>query len=415
MKVKDIMQHNVEYVSVTTPAREVSRIIFGRNINGVPVCEGKKVVGFITERDILSKFYPTLEEFMSDPVSSRNFEGMEKNVSDVLKMPAKAIMSTNPQTVTPDMPILKAQSIMQVKKVGRLPVVDEEGHLLGIVSKGDIFRTIVGSKMPLGKEEQFYDWFSKHFDIFVDWKRRLSVEIPELVGVLERARAKTVLDVASSTGEHSIALAKKGFRVFGIDASELITQDAKKKLSGQSEIVRNRVNFMAGRYDTVVEQLPDNLDVALFLGNALSHVMQTDKDILMDVNKILNPKKSTLILQTVNYERVTEDSLPSEEFEIRASSSGYETKHAFLGFYTRTRGGRIIYTQSIFDFDGEKWNFSGTNNTQVMEIDRVKLRRTLRRLGFKKIFYYGGQIYGPLFKEEFNPKTSIYLNIVAKK
>jgi len=415
MKVKDIMQQNVDYVKVTTPVRDVSRIIFGRNINGVPVCEGKKVVGFITERDILSKFYPTMEEYMSDPVGSGNFEGMEKNISEVLTMPASKIMSINPQTIKGNTPVLKAQSIMVVKKVGRLPVVDEEGNLLGIVSKGDIFRTIVGTKLPFGQEEKFYDWFSKHFDIFIDWKKRLAIEIPEIVSVLEKAKAKTVLDVASSTGEHSIALAKEGFKVHGVDASELIVKDAQAKLQKESKAVQGRVNFMAGRYEDVVEKMPNGFDAALFLGNALSHVMQTDRDILADINSALNPDKSTMILQTVNYERITEDSLPTEEFVVRASSAGYETRHAFLGFYSRARGGRIIYTQAVFDFDGDKWNFSGTNNTQVIEINRIKLRRTLRRMGFTKIFYYGGKLYGPLFKEEFNPKTSRYLNIVAKK
>lgn len=414
MKVSDIMQTNVERVSINTPVREVSRIIFGRSINGVPVCDGKKIVGFITERDILLKFYPTMEEYMSNPLGS-DFEGMEKNVADVLKLPARDIMNKNPKTVSSDTPILKAQSIMQIAKVGRLPVVDSEGNLLGIVSKGDIFRVIIGSKLPLGQEEKFYDWFSKHYDIFIDWKRRLNTEIPELAGILEKARVKTVLDVASSTGEHSIALAKKGFKMYGVDASALITKDAEKKLAEESKSVQSKVKFITGRYDEVLHEMPETIDAAMFLGNALSHVQQTDKEILADINKVLNPYRATIILQTLNYERITEDSVPSEEFVVRPSALGFETKHAFLGFYTRTRGGKIIYTQAIFDFDGEKWNFSGTNNTQILEINRVKLRRALRRLGFNKIFYYGGKMYGPLFKEEFNPKTSMYLNIIAKR
>jgi hypothetical protein len=75
----------------------------------------------------------------------------------------------------------------------------------------------------------------------------------------------------------------------------------------------------------------------------------------------------------------------------------------------------VIYTQAILEFDGEKWTFAGLNSTPVVRVDRVKLRRTLRKLGFKKIFYYGGQMYGPLFKSEFNPAASEFLNIVAKK
>ncbi|PJA00602.1 MAG: hypothetical protein COX78_00325, partial [Candidatus Levybacteria bacterium CG_4_10_14_0_2_um_filter_35_8] len=64
MKVQDVMSSRVDLVFTDTPVREVSRLIFGKGVNGVPVCNGKKIVGFITERDILAKFYPSMQEYI---------------------------------------------------------------------------------------------------------------------------------------------------------------------------------------------------------------------------------------------------------------------------------------------------------------------------------------------------------------
>ena len=144
MQVKDIMQTNVDYVTPVTSVKEVAKLIFIHGINGVPVLDKKTIVGMVTERDILEHFYPTLEEYMEDPVHEADFEKMEDKVDEILDMPAKKIMNRRITTIGPDQPILKAQSTMFVKKVGRLPVVDKNKNLIGIVTKSDIFTAIVG-------------------------------------------------------------------------------------------------------------------------------------------------------------------------------------------------------------------------------------------------------------------------------
>ena len=128
MKVADAMSSHVDHVSSDTKVKDVSLLIFGRGINGVPVCKGRKVIGFITERDILSQFYPSLDEYAQDPFREGDFEGMEKKVNDIFEMTADKIMSTNITRVTPDTPLLRAQSLMFIEKVGRLPVVDKKGN-----------------------------------------------------------------------------------------------------------------------------------------------------------------------------------------------------------------------------------------------------------------------------------------------
>ena len=110
MKVADAMSRHVDHVLPDTKVKDVSLLIFGRGINGVPVCKARKVIGFITERDILSQFYPSLDEYAQDPFREGDFEGMEKKVQDIFEMTADKIMSTNITRVTPSTPLLRAQS-----------------------------------------------------------------------------------------------------------------------------------------------------------------------------------------------------------------------------------------------------------------------------------------------------------------
>lgn len=80
-------------------------------------------------------------------------------------------MSKNPITILADTPLLHAQSLMFMNKVSRLPVVNVHGIILGIVTKGDIFRALVGRKVPIDQEEEIYNWLAKHYDVMFDWKK----------------------------------------------------------------------------------------------------------------------------------------------------------------------------------------------------------------------------------------------------
>ncbi|RJQ38392.1 CBS domain-containing protein [Candidatus Microgenomates bacterium] len=414
MKVSDIMQKQVDFVTISTSVREVSKLIFGHGINGLPVCKGKKIVGFVTERDILAKFYPSMEEYMEDPVVARDFEGMEKNVSEILSFPVEKIMSRNPITITEDAPLLRAQSTMFVNKVGRLPVVDDKGNLVGILSKGDIFHAIVGGVLPLEKEEGFSDWQARHYDLLTDWEKRLSKEIPDLNRLFKKEEIKKVIDIASSTGEHAIALGEKNFEVVGLESSSLMHEIANKKLIERSQGLKSKVILLHGGYQELAKKLMNDFDGVLFMGNTLPHIIEADKDILKNLSKTLK-KKSLMVFQIINFDKIINLQKGLREFAIKDSMLGKGKKHAFVGFYTKKKGKIIIYTQSIFDFDGTKWLFRGINNTTLLKIGQKEITEMLNKIGFSKIAFYGGMFNGSLFSKPFDPLTSDYLNVIAKR
>lgn len=149
MRVSRIAKKSVDCVTADSTIRDASKFIFGHHHRGLAVVKGKskKLIGFITQQDILSQLFPTVSELMEDYVHERDFEAMEEKVKDVLIKKVKDVMSKKVFSIHIDDPILEAESIMKINHISRLPVVDDKGNLIGIISKGDIFRALVSPKL----------------------------------------------------------------------------------------------------------------------------------------------------------------------------------------------------------------------------------------------------------------------------
>lgn len=417
MKVSDIMQTQVDFVETEIPLSGVARLIFGRGINGVPVCKGKKVVGFITERDILSKFYPSMQDYMEDPVHCADFEGMEKKIDDILHLSANKIMSHNPTTVTADTPLLKAQSMMMTNKIGRLPVVDEKGNLIGILSKSDIFRAVVGEKLPFEKDEKYHDWLSRRYDTMVDWKTRLEKEIPDLVGLFKKENVKNILDVGCGTGMHAIALAKEGFNVVGIDRSTRVIQVASENTKTLSDHLKQQVKFIHTEYKKLDQILPGtSFDAAISMGSGLAHTSDT-LPVLKEVNNIMN-KKAVFVSQISNQKKIVNVNKRLYDFTIRKSPNPEEREQAFLRFYDPKEEGVLTLNISVFSRLKKKWVFRGMNLVPLVALDKESITSLFKKIGFLRFAYYGGEkghYYDYLFRKPFKPTQSDVLVVVARR
>ena len=142
MKVEEIMNRKVLTVRSDESVAKVAALICLNNISGVPVVnEENRLVGIVSEKDILRAMYPSYTEFHDDPVRSRDFEDMETRYPNVVHLKVEEVMTSKVITASPHDPLLKAASTMILRKVRRLPVV-EEGELVGIISQGDIHQAI---------------------------------------------------------------------------------------------------------------------------------------------------------------------------------------------------------------------------------------------------------------------------------
>ena len=116
MQIKNIMTKDISTVSPDSTINKAAKIMKELNVGSVPVCEGTKPVGIITDRDI----------------AIRNVA--QGKGADV---PVKNVMTKNVVYGSPDMSIDEAARIMADNQVRRLPVV-ENNNIIGIISLGDI-------------------------------------------------------------------------------------------------------------------------------------------------------------------------------------------------------------------------------------------------------------------------------------
>ncbi len=416
MKVQDIMNTDVDFVRTGNTVKEISHLIFGRGINGVPVVNKEgKLVGFITERDIVSKFYPSVQEFVEDPVNTKDFELMEKNIFEIFNLTASKIMTKNLITIHPDTPLLHAHSLMVINKVGRLPVVNEQGKLIGIISKGDIFRSVVAGKIPYAEDEEYHDWLSRHWDLIIQSEKRLSFEVPDLTRLFKNLKVKKILDVGSGTGSHDISLARNGFEIYGVEKSSLMSKTSADKKKSLPKAIQRKVFFQIGDYLELLKDKVNIYDAAIFMGNALSHNTNNYKKILSFVSRSLSKKNSVLVLQIANFRKIFKENKRFQDFNV--TLTGKNREMAFLEFYDppRSRDGFATLNMAILSHTGKKWVTKATNSTPIAVITKESIGPLLKKLGFKKISYYGSKFLEHLFKDEFDESKSDYLNVIATK
>lgn len=147
MRVKDVMSKRVVTVGPQTTFKEIGNIIFGKafhhKFSSVPVVDKKnKLVGIVTEKDLLRRLYPTQAELIEDFFRAAKFNNIEERIHDVEKLTAQEIMGKTPVTTSPEAPLMKAGSLMLTSNKRRLPVIDKNRKLIGVISQGDIFRTV---------------------------------------------------------------------------------------------------------------------------------------------------------------------------------------------------------------------------------------------------------------------------------
>jgi CBS domain-containing protein len=142
MIVKDIMTIDVKTTRPDTAVKEIASIMCFNKISGVPVVdENEHLVGILSEKDILHCMFPDIGEVMSEGGAARDFEKLEGNYQDAMNKKVKDLMTTTVATVSADIPVLRAASMMWLKKIRRIPVTEGD-KLLGIISIGDVHKAI---------------------------------------------------------------------------------------------------------------------------------------------------------------------------------------------------------------------------------------------------------------------------------
>lgn len=118
MKLREIMAHNVETVSPDATLQECAQRMKQRNVGVLPVVDGNKPIGVITDRDI------TLRAVASG--------------ADVSTTRVSEVMTRDVQAVHEDQTISDACALMEENRIRRLVVLNQEGELTGVLTLNDV-------------------------------------------------------------------------------------------------------------------------------------------------------------------------------------------------------------------------------------------------------------------------------------
>ena len=135
---REIMSRDVAAVQADTPLKEVAALMAGRGVSGVPVVEaGDRVVGVISEKDFLRAMSAGgLTSFMGVVAQCLQEKGCK--ALGIRRGIAADLMSAPAVTVGEETPVLEIINLFKEKGINRVPVVDSQGRLTGIVSRGDL-------------------------------------------------------------------------------------------------------------------------------------------------------------------------------------------------------------------------------------------------------------------------------------
>jgi len=134
--VQDVMTREVITVGPDTPYREIVNLLAQHKVSAVPVIDDfRRVLGVVSEADLLNKI-----EFTGGDAEARLFEwGTKKAKRAKAHAGTAAELMTEPAvTVQPGSSLTNAAKLLDSEHVKRLPVVDELGHLVGIVARSDL-------------------------------------------------------------------------------------------------------------------------------------------------------------------------------------------------------------------------------------------------------------------------------------
>lgn len=118
MLIKDVMTASPTCCKPADKLDSVAKLMFDHDCGEIPVCDGTRLVGVITDRDIVCRAVAA-----------------GKTPADV---PVSDVMTRDVYTIAQDGKLEDALELMETKLVRRLPVVDLSGQIVGIVSEADL-------------------------------------------------------------------------------------------------------------------------------------------------------------------------------------------------------------------------------------------------------------------------------------
>ena len=131
--VSQVMSRKIVSVGMDDTLQSVRALLSDHHVHHILVTEGRKPLGIISDRDLLIAISPYLDTLAERP---RDLATLNRR--------AHQIMTRRPVVIGPEDTVTQAASLMLEARVSALPVVDQNGDIVGIVTWRDVLRTVAG-------------------------------------------------------------------------------------------------------------------------------------------------------------------------------------------------------------------------------------------------------------------------------
>jgi SAM-dependent methyltransferase len=240
-------------------------------------------------------------------------------------------------------------------------------------------------------QEQYFDDFVSRWDQLIDWDQRAKGEGEFFVQQLRARGVRTVLDVATGTGFHSVSLLKAGFQVTSCDgAPEMLRRALKNSKERNCELHARRADWRA-----LTRDVRERFDAVVCLGNSFTHLFsEADRRrTLYEYYRVLN-ENGILVLDQRNYDAMF--------------SRGYRCSHKLYYAGHGVSVGPEVLERDLTVF---KYEFPDgkTFRLNMYPLRRQYLERLIQEAGFLSVQTYGD------FRPSFDPDEAEFLVHVAEK
>lgn len=156
MQASDIMSTPVVSVAPDTPVREIAALLLQKRISGVPVLDGGRLVGLVSEGDLLHRHEIGTDRAKRAGSWWLRLFSTEQTPAEYVKAHgrfARDVMTREVQTVAPDASVSEIATLLESRGIKRVPVM-RGGQLIGIVSRANLVQALAGTHAPDGRLTQ---------------------------------------------------------------------------------------------------------------------------------------------------------------------------------------------------------------------------------------------------------------------
>ncbi|HTT77030.1 MAG TPA: DUF190 domain-containing protein [Candidatus Binataceae bacterium] len=233
VKVSEVMRREVASVHPESPLTQVVELLLDKDYTAVPVVDNDgKVIGVVSDNDLLTR------GGMKITISLKRATDLDyvRGLHESLESPSRTVsevMTAPAVTVSPDMILGRAARVMVEKHLKRLPVVDADGKLVGILGRLDILNTVAAVHLP--------EWHPEAHPI---GQQALVADVMsrEVPTVHEDATVEEIFNLLVGSSHKRVVVVDDRRHVAGIVAdSDLISRVSRESWPGIMEILVSKV------------------------------------------------------------------------------------------------------------------------------------------------------------------------------